>query len=662
MQPVEGRKRVIIEAVRPEVNGGCFPAKRVIGDRFQVEADIFADGHDALCARLMYRKQGAVDWQTVSMQPLPNDVWTGSFTLPELGVYEYTVKAWVDHFRTWQVDIEAKHTAGQDVHTEIAVGVDILRRVLEIATDRDKKRIGDLLEQVESSRETEQALRLLCAPEITRLMEEYQEDRQASYYPCFLQVEADRKLAGCSAWYEFFPRSRSGSPGQHGTLQDCRRLLPEISRMGFDVIYLPPIHPIGPTKRKGTNNNPLAGPEDPGSPWAIGSEDGGHKAVHPELGTLEDFQELRRTAGEYGLEIALDLTLQCSNDHPYLQEHPEWFRWRPDGTVQFAENPPKKYEDVVPFDFETDDWRSLWGELKSIVTFWIDQGVSIFRVDNPHTKPFAFWEWLIAEIRKANPEVLFLAEAFTRPKVMYRLAKLGFSQSYTYFTWRNSGQELTEYMQALTRTPTAEFFRPNFWPNTPDILPEILQFGGRPAFMMRLALAATLSSNYGIYGPAFELCVSEALPGREEYLNSEKYEIKHWTWDQAGNLKDFIASINQIRKDNPALQSTANITFQECDNPAILVYSKFDAPSNNFLLITVNLDPFHIQTGWIRIPLELVDIPPGRPYLLQDLVGDEKYIWTEEWNRLELNPHITPVRIFRLRPHLRTENDFDYFL
>ncbi len=662
MQPVEGRKRVIIESLRPEVNAGCFPVKRVVGDLFRVGADIFTDGHDSLCARLMFRKQGDLDWQETAMQPLANDAWEGSFALPELGFYEYTIKAWVDHFRTWQIDVQKKQTAGQDVKTEIAVGLEMLRRVLKIARDQDKQRISDLLQQVESCNTSEQALALMGASETARFMEDYQEDRHAAYYPSFLKVEVDRPKAGCSAWYEFFPRSWGRSPGRHGTLQDCLRLLPEISRMGFDVIYLPPIHPIGPTKRKGKNNNPVAEPEDPGSPWAIGSADGGHKAVHPELGTLEDFQELRQAAGEYGLEIALDLTLQCSNDHPYLQEHPEWFRWRPDGTVQFAENPPKKYEDVIPFDFETDDWRALWGELKSIVTFWIEQGVSIFRVDNPHTKPFAFWEWLIAEIKKDNPEVLFLAEAFTRPKVMYRLAKLGFSQSYTYFAWRHSRQELTDYLQELTQTETAEFFRPNFWPNTPDILPEILQYGGRPAFMMRLALAATLSSNYGIYGPAFELCVSESLPGREEYQNSEKYEIKEWTWDQAGNLKDFIAKINQIRKDNPALQSTANIAFQECDNQAILVYSKHDAASNNFILIAVNLDPFHTQTGWIRMPLEQLDLLPGRPYLLQDLVGDEKYIWTEEWNSLELNPHITPVRIFRIHHHLRTENDFDYFL
>ncbi|MFW6054653.1 MAG: alpha-1,4-glucan--maltose-1-phosphate maltosyltransferase, partial [Thermodesulfobacteriota bacterium] len=632
------------------------------GDRVRVRADIFSDGHDLLCARLWHRKKGESDWQRFSMQPMINDIWEGWFTVTELGFYEYTVSAWVDHFGTWQADLQKKFAAGQDVRVEFSVGLHMMQKVLEQAREGDALRLGQLLQNIKEEQDESLAVGLASSPELGLLMEDYQERGLATEYPRILQVEVDRKKAGCSAWYEIFPRSWGYTPGEHGTFKECERVLPDIAEMGFDVLYLPPIHPIGWTKRKGKNNSPLSEPGDPGSPWAIGSEEGGHKAVHPELGTLDDFREFLSKAREHGLEIALDLAFQCSNDHPYLREHPQWFRWRPDGSVQFAENPPKKYEDIVPLDFETEDWPALWQELKSVVVFWIEQGVFIFRVDNPHTKPFAFWEWLIGEVKNEYPEVVFLSEAFTRPKVMYRLAKLGFTQSYTYFAWRNSRQELTEYIEELTKAGPADFFRPNFWPNTPDILPEILQYGGRPAFVIRLALAATLSSNYGIYGPAFELCVADPVPGKEEYLNSEKYEIKDWKWDQAGNLKDFITRMNHIRQENPALQATNNLEFQECDNPNILVYSKYDEETSNYLLIAVNLDPFHNQAGWIRVPLEQLGIAEGKPYLLMDLVGDEKHVWTEEWNRIELNPHISPVQIFHIHAHLRTENDFDYFM
>lgn len=432
--------------------------------------------------------------------------------------------------------------------------------------------------------------------------------------------------------------------------------------MGFDVLYLPPIHPIGKTNRKGKNNSPVAQPGDVGSPWAIGSEEGGHKSVHPQLGTIEDFVSLVNKAKEYNIEIALDLAFQCSPDHPYVREHPEWFKWRPDGTVQYAENPPKKYEDVLPLNFETENWRELWEELKSIVVFWIEKGVRIFRVDNPHTKPFRFWKWLIEEIKRDYPDVIFLSEAFTRPKVMYHLAKAGFTQSYTYFTWRNTKREFIEYLTELTQTEVREYFRPNFWPNTPDILPEHLQFGGRPAFMMRLVLAATLSSNYGIYGPVFELCVSEALPGKEEYLNSEKYEIRYWDWDQPGNLKDFIARVNRIRRENPALQTTWNLKFFEVDNEYILFYGKVNEDLSNIILVVVNLDPHHTQSGWVRVPISELGIEPNQPYLVHDLLSEDKYIWQGEYNYVELNPHVIPARIFRVRKRLRKETDFDYFM
>jgi len=432
--------------------------------------------------------------------------------------------------------------------------------------------------------------------------------------------------------------------------------------MGFDILYFPPIHPIGKTNRKGKNNSLVAEPDDEGSPWAIGSDEGGHKAVHPKLGTIKDFERLVHKAKEYEIEIAIDLAFQCSPDHPYVKEYPEWFKWRPDGTIQFAENPPKKYEDIVSLNFETDQWQALWEELKSVVMFWIERGIRTFRVDNPHTKPFLFWEWLIKEIKDAYPEVIFLSEAFTRPKVMHFLAKLGFIQSYTYFTWRNTKREFIDYLTELLHTNEREYFRPNFWTNTPDILPEHIQYGGKPASIMRLVLAATLSSNYGIYGPTFELCVNEALPDREEYLNSEKYEVRCWDWDSPGNIKEWIVRINKIRRDNPALHTTWNLKFYDVDNDYLLFYGKATEDLSNIILIVVNLDPFHTQLGWVRVPLAELEIDPHQPYLVHDLLSDDKYIWHGERNYVELNPQISPAHILRVRKRLKRETDFDYFM
>ncbi|MBI5440428.1 MAG: alpha-1,4-glucan--maltose-1-phosphate maltosyltransferase, partial [Deltaproteobacteria bacterium] len=463
-----------------------------------------------------------------------------------------------------------------------------------------------------------------------------------------------------SSWYEFFPRSVGRTPG--AKLRECADVLPELARMGFDVVYLPPVHPIGRKHRKGRNNVTTAGPDDPGSPWAIGAGEGGHKAIHPDLGTLEDFEHFVKAARELGIEIAMDLAFQCSPDHPYVAEHPEWFRWRPDGSIQHAENPPKKYEDIVPFDFECDAWQGLWEELRSVVLFWIEQGVRIFRVDNPHTKAFPFWEWLIGDVKASYPEVLFLSEAFTRPKIMYRLAKLGFSQSYTYFTWRNSAWELAEYVRELTRTEVREYFRPNFWPNTPDILPEFLQYGGRPAFLIRLILAGTLSSNYGIYGPAFELLASDAVPGREEYLDSEKYEIKRWDPSRPESLEALVTRLNRIRRENPALQTTGNTRFFDSGNESVLFFGKQTEDALNTLLVAVSLDPYRTQTCQLRVPREELGIPPGRPFLVHDLLGDDKFVWHAEVNRIDLEPHVLPARIFRVRTQLRREQDFDYFM
>jgi starch synthase (maltosyl-transferring) len=489
-------------------------------------------------------------------------------------------------------------------------------------------------------------------------------DRQfATSYSLALQVMVDRPLARCSAWYELFPRSCSPTPGQHGTFADCAARLPSIAQMGFDVLYLPPIHPIGEAHRKGENNTVGAKPDDVGSPWAIGSAAGGHRAIHPQLGTAEDFRRLVTQARASGIEIALDLAWQCSPDHPYVTEHPEWFRQRPDGTIQYAENPPKQYQDIYPFHFETDHWQALWDELKGVVLHWIAQGVTVFRVDNPHTKPLRFWEWLIAEVKRAHPDVIFLAEAFTRPKVMYHLAKVGFSQSYTYFTWRNTKEELQQYLTELTQTEVCEYFRPNFWPNTPDILSEYLQFGGRPAFVVRLILAATLSANYGVYGPAFELGEhTPKEPGSEEYLDSEKYQLRHWDVQQPESLRELITRINRVRRDNPALHSNTGLHFHTVANDELLCYSKATPDLANIMLMVVNLHPHHVQAGWLELDLAALGLAANTPYQVHDLVSEARFLWQGARNYAELHPEVMPAHIFRVRRRTRTEHDFDYYL
>jgi starch synthase (maltosyl-transferring) len=501
------------------------------------------------------------------------------------------------------------------------------------------------------------------SPELADLMYRYADKEGGTAYDRELRVLVDREKARYSAWYEFFPRSCWREDCTHGTFKDCEDRLPYISGLGFDVIYLPPIYPIGHTHRKGKNNSTAALPGDVGSPWAIGSELGGHKSVNPDLGTLEDFKGFMKKASEYGIEVALDIAFQCSPDHPYVKEHPEWFRKRPDGTIQYAENPPKKYEDIYPFDFDTPHWRELWAELKSIVEYWIDQGVKIFRVDNPHTKALRFWEWLIASVREKHPDVIFLAEAFTRPKVMYFLAKIGFTQSYNYFAWRNTKQELTEYFTELTKTEVREFFRPNLWPNTPDILPEMLQIGGKPAFMSRLVLAATLGASYGIYGPAYEQCVNVPMaPGKEEYLNSEKYEIKHWDVTRPDSIAGLVSRVNQIRKENPALHSNESVQFHPTSNDSIIAYTKSTDDLSNVILTVVNIDPDHTQSGMVELPLEELGIDAQQPYQVHDQLTDNRYMWSGRQNFVQLDPKAIPAHIFRLRRRVRTEKDFDYYV
>ena len=600
MQPEEGRNRVIIEGVTPEIDGGRFPIKRITGEETIVEADILTDGHDALSCALLYRKEGDSNWTEAPMQALGNDRWRGSFIVQELGRYHYTVQGWVDHFKTWSRDLAKRVQAGQDVTVDLLIGAEMVESAHQHASQMSATWLDTYAKALRAG--GEDAAHQALSPELTRLMAMYGKRVFVTTYDKELEIVVDRERARFGAWYELFPRSCASVPGQHGTFKDVEKRLPYVAAMGFDVLYLPPIHPIGQSFRKGRNNTTEAGPDDPGSPWAIGSELGGHKAIHPELGTLEDFRHLVETAAQYGIELALDIAFQCAPDHPYVTEHPEWFRKRPDGTIQYAENPPKKYQDIYPFDFETEQWHELWEELKSIFQFWIDQGVRIFRVDNPHTKPFPLWEWLIGEIKRDYPETIFLAEAFTRPKALYGLAKRGFTQSYNYFPWRNTKWELTQYLTELTQTQVRDFVGPNLWPNTPDILPEYLQFGGRPAFMARFILAATLGPSYGIYGPAFELCDNHPLaPGREEYLDSEKYEIKDWDIERPDSLRELIGKVNQIRHDNPAFHANHNLRFHEVDNEQIIAYSKSNEDRTNEVLVVVNLDPHYKQSGFISL-------------------------------------------------------------
>ena len=658
---MEGRERIVIESVTPQLDCGRYPVKRVAGDQLVVEADIFSDGHDEVAAVLLYRREEDPAWQEVSMHRLDNDRWQGAFSLAEPGLYRYTLLGWVDVFLTWQKDLQKRSKAGQDVTVDLQIGVGIIEQAAGVASSEIAARLRLAAAALGQAGNGPRGVELGLNPELARTISACCARGLATRYHDELPVRVDRKQALFSSWYEIFPRS-CGASGTHGTLKDCLQLLPEISGMGFDVLYLPPIHPIGFSKRKGKGNSTVAGPDDPGSPWAIGSAGGGHKALHPDLGSLEDFRELLREAGKFGMEIALDLAFQCSPDHPYLREHPDWFLWRPDGTVQYAENPPKKYQDIIPFHFETASWRELWEELKSVLFFWMDQGVRIFRVDNPHTKPFPFWEWLIGEAKRRSPEVIFLAEAFTRPKVMYRLAKLGFDQSYNYFAWRSSKEELTGYLEELTRSELREYLRPNFWPNTPDILTQYLQIGGRPAFIIRLVLAATLSSSYGIYGPPYELCVGAAEPNSEEYQNAEKYEIHNWDRNAPWNLKGLIATLNRVRKENPALQSTNNLQFYQTDSDSVIFYGKSTADRSNTILCAVNLDPFHARQVRLRVPLVQLGIAAGQSYLVQDLLSGEDFIWQGEWNVVGLDPAHAPARVFRVRSWLRKEQDFDYYL
>jgi starch synthase (maltosyl-transferring) len=659
----DGRKRVIIEGISPAVDGGRFPAKRTVGDQVRVEADIFTDGHDAIAASLLAHRQGSDKWIEIPMQPLVNDRWTAAFRVAELGRYGFKVQGWVDHFETWRRDLLKRIKAESDAAVDYLIGADLVAAAAERATGPDAGWLKGRADVLRSGKDPKELRIHATDPTLHELALRYPDKRFRTESEREYSIVVDPVIARFSAWYEFFPRSTAAEAGKHGTFADSEKRLPYVAAMGFNVVYLPPIHPIGVNFRKGRNNNPESQPGDCGSPWAIGSAEGGHKSIHPELGTLEDFRRFVAKAKRLDLTVALDIAFQAAPDHPYVREHENWFRKRPDGTIQYAENPPKKYQDIYPFDFESEDWAGMWEELKSVFDYWIAQGVTIFRVDNPHTKAFPFWEWVIGEIKRDHPEVLFLAEAFTRPKIMYRLAKLGFSQSYTYFPWRNAKGEITAYLTELAQTPVREFFRPNQWPNTPDILTEFLQIGGRTVFGIRLLLAATLGSNYGIYGPAFELM--EHVPvrrGSEEYLDSEKYQIRQWDLEKVDSLRPFIARVNEIRKENEALQNDWSIKFHLTENEQLISYTKESEDRSNLILTVVNLDPHHTQSGFVTLPLEELEIPQDRGYEAEDLLTGDRYLWNGPRNYVELSPSRLPGHILRIHRRLKIETDFDYFL
>lgn len=640
---------VVIENLQPLIDGGRYPIKRVIGEDLVVEADVFKDGHDVVAATLRWRVLGEEQWHDTAMTFLDNDRWRGVCTFYENAIYEYTVEAWTDTFSGWRNEFATKFEAGiSPLTSEALEGAALLEAASQRASDpTDAARLLEFSQNIRTGDNAEINV-IAQSAELEVLMATYPDRSTATQYAPPPRAIVDRPLARTAAWYEFFPRSAEGRGDRGSTLRDCLPRIDDAKAMGFDVIYFPPIHPIGYTNRKGRNNSVTSEPGEPGVPYAIGSEAGGHKAVDPSLGTLEDFDWLEAKVRQRGMEVALDFAINCAPDHPYVREHPEWFYKRPDGSIKFAENPPKKYEDIYPLNFRCENWRELWAEMKSIILFWADHGVRIFRVDNPHTKPLPFWEYLISGVRQKYPDVLFLSEAFTRPKMMKALAKAGFNQSYTYFTWRNSKQELKDYFTELTQTEMREYFRGNLWPNTPDILPFLLQTGGRPAFMIRVTLAATLSSLYGIYS-GFELCENSALPQREEYLDSEKYQWKERDWDAPGNIKEWIARLNQIRKENRALQFYDNLRFYPADNDAILFYGKMTPARDNIILVVINLDPHRKQNSYIDVPIDDFGSVEGEAYQVHDLLTDMRYVWRGRRNYVELDPEIQPAHIFRLR-------------
>ncbi|MEM3655329.1 MAG: maltotransferase domain-containing protein [Thermoprotei archaeon] len=640
---------VVIQNVRPIVDGGKYPVKRIVGERLNVEVEAFTTGERAVRADLLVKFPQGGEWKRIPMDQKREDWFTASISLDQIGVVEYTVEAWIDDYLTWLKSFSRWLSSGENIDADLNDGINILRRFSQKCAGSDRSIIGETVKLMEVA-PRDRVLDIASNPTLLFAIRPYTRaiSISVSKYTPTLKVVVDRIVAGFSSWYEMFPRSQTDSINRHGTFNDVERRLEDIAMMGFDVVYFPPIHPIGRTNRRGKNNSPNPTPGDPGSPWAIGSPEGGHKSVHPSLGTLEDFRQLVEKAKSLGLEVAIDLAFQCSPDHPYVRDHPEWFYHRSDGSIRYAENPPKRYYDVYPLNFDCDDWRNLWEELKEVVLFWINMGVRIFRVDNPHTKPFSFWKWLISEIKKQHPDVIFLAEAFTKPNVMYHLAKIGFSQSYTYFTWKNYNWEIEEYFKEISSPPIVDFFRPTLFTNTPDILPFVLQNGGRPAFELRLILAATLSSVYGIYS-GYELCENKAVPGKEEYADSEKYEIKPRDWNAPGNIKELVRKVNQIRRENPALQNFRNIRFCYVNNPNLVAYMRWDDAHSNLILIVVNVNPFQEHFATVKTYFTEFGVNTSRDYVVEDLLTGAKYTWRGEENFVKLNPAVQTAHIFRVK-------------
>ena len=639
--------RIVIENTMPTLDGGQFAVKAVVDQDVVVTSKVFADGHDKLAVRIRWRAEGDDTWQSEVMAELGNNGWQGQFRVKKQGRYTFCIEAWIDQYASFCYELKKKHEACMSVSLELQEGRLHVQQAAERSEGHLSEQLIALHRELSGLLETEQVA-LFLHQRSADLMAQADHRPFVSLSPEY-PVDVERELAQFASWYELFPRSITDDPTRHGTFNDVHTRLAMIQDMGFDVLYFTPIHPIGRSYRKGPNNSLTAGPDDPGSPYAIGSEEGGHEAIHSELGSREDFRRLVAAAAEHGLEVALDFAIQCSQDHPWLKEHPGWFNWRPDGTIKYAENPPKKYEDIVNVDFYNPDREGLWRELRDTVLFWVDQGVRTFRVDNPHTKPVPFWEWMIREVKARCPGAVFLAEAFTRPKMMRLLAKAGFSQSYTYFTWRNTKGELTEYLTELTQGPGKEYYRPNFFANTPDILPVFLQEGGRPAFRIRLALAGTLSPAYGIYN-GFELCENAAIPGREEYIHSEKYEYKVWDWDRPTNIKRDVAVLNRFRRGNPALHELTNLRFLECPDPNMLAYAKATADHSNIVIAVVNLDPHGVHGGMVTLPLHDWGIAADQEFSVEEAFTGRVMAWRGERQHLVLDPDANPAMLFRVLP------------
>ncbi|HEX5058668.1 MAG TPA: alpha-1,4-glucan--maltose-1-phosphate maltosyltransferase [Kofleriaceae bacterium] len=653
--------RVVILAVRPEVDGGRYPAKRVVGDTVDVEVDLTSDGHDVVRAMLLHRPPGDAVWHEVELRAVGNDTWRASFVATALGRHHYTVTGWVDAFATWRHGLERKVQVGTDVSVELLEGA-LLVDAAALRAERSglgtAAMLRDLAGVLRSAEPMESRIATALSATLADTMARAPDRTHAARYRHELELHVERPLAATSSWYELFPRSTGD--GRHGTFRDAERWLEYVADLGFDILYLPPIHPIGLAFRKGPDNSPTSGPEDVGSPWAIGAAEGGHTSVHPQLGTLDDFDHFFAAARSRGLDVALDIAFQCSPDHPWVREHPQWFKQRPDGTIQYAENPPKKYQDVYPFDFECADWRNLWAALRDVFLFWCDRGVRVFRVDNPHTKPIPFWEWCLREVQARVPETVFLSEAFTRPKLMYALAKSGFSQGYTYFTWRTTKWELENYLTELVHSPVADFYRPNFWPTTPDIFPEHLVYGGHAIFTQRLILAATLGANYGIYGPSFELMENVQRAGVEELARNEKYQLRSWDIMRPSSLRHVIARLNRIRRAHPALHDLRSLHFHRTDNELVMAYSK--RRGDSIVLVVVNLDAHHTHRAWLDLDLAALGVQPEQTFQVHDLLSGARYSWRGPRNFVELVPDEMPAHIFEVRRFARSENQFEYFL